>query len=426
VLALGLTVWVTETFGTSQGLTHLGIGTVERPDCWGVLSTLSADTETHAGVFLGYSGQPMPGDGTVTLTAYGGPFDGTGAVYLTGHFATFAPSHALGLSWTPPGPPSPEPPAPQPYATETSPGVVELIDATEVLQDTDTTHALTIGRLVSRSGTSSRLGVLRTATPAAVVTGTNDTDAATPLGVAQALAPVIAVNTTQTSDIAALQAKLPAGTALRVPRYASDGTTLEASGATLSAAGDLTVATNGTNFGLTLVSEHTSTTGAIIMDAYQPSSGAMSMSARKAHGTLAAPTRLTSTDNVFNLNMQAWLRNAGDTADAWVNMAQLRSAVESVDAQGRGGGYFSVWTGPGVSAPPVEALRVTQAGSLGLGTTTPTARLDINDTTLRLRTARTPASATAAGNQGDHCWDATHLYVCIATNTWRRVAHAAW
>jgi hypothetical protein len=181
---------------------------------------------------------------------------------------------------------------------------------------------------------------------------------------------VIAVNTTQTSDIAALQAKLPAGTALRVPRYASDGTTLEASAATLSAAGDLTVATNGTNLGLTLVSEHTSTTGSIIMDAYHPSTGAMSLSARKAHGTLAAPTRLDGTDNVFNVNMQAWLRNAGDTADAWVNMAQLRSAVESVDAQGRGGGYLSLWVGPGVSASPVEALRVTQASNLLLGATT--------------------------------------------------------
>jgi hypothetical protein len=229
VLAMGLTVWITETFGTSQGLTHLGIGTVEHPDCWGVLSPLTADTETHAGVFLGYSGHPMPGDGTVTLTAYGGAFDGTGAVYLTGHFATFAPSHALGLSWTPPGPPSPEPPAPQPYATETTPGVIELLDAAEVLADTDTTRALTIGRLVSRTGTPSRLGLLRTATPAAVVTGTNDTDAATPLGVAQALAPVIAVKTTQTSDIAALQGHLPAGTPLSVPRYASDGQTLESS-----------------------------------------------------------------------------------------------------------------------------------------------------------------------------------------------------
>lgn len=56
----------------------------------------------------------------------------------------------------------------------------------------------------------------------------------------------------------------------------------------------------------------------------------------------------------------------------------------------------------------------------------PTALLQISGDTLRLTTARTPASATAAGNQGDVCWDANYLYVCIATNTWRRIAHATW
>lgn len=45
---------------------------------------------------------------------------------------------------------------------------------------------------------------------------------------------------------------------------------------------------------------------------------------------------------------------------------------------------------------------------------------------LRLTTAKTPASATATGVTGDVCWDASYLYVCIATNSWRRAAHAAW
>lgn len=37
-----------------------------------------------------------------------------------------------------------------------------------------------------------------------------------------------------------------------------------------------------------------------------------------------------------------------------------------------------------------------------------------------------PATATSAGNAGDYAVDATHLYVCVAANTWRRVAVAAW
>ena len=70
----------------------------------------------------------------------------------------------------------------------------------------------------------------------------------------------------------------------------------------------------------------------------------------------------------------------------------------------------------------------TGSGNVGIGSgnTSPTAALDINADTMRLRTARTPASAAAAGNAGDICWDASYLYICTATNTWRRIAHDTW
>lgn len=74
----------------------------------------------------------------------------------------------------------------------------------------------------------------------------------------------------------------------------------------------------------------------------------------------------------------------------------------------------------------VERMRLSGTGDLGIGTASPTALLDINGDTLRLRTSKTPASATATGNAGDIAWDADYIYVCIATNTWRRVAHATW
>jgi hypothetical protein len=46
--------------------------------------------------------------------------------------------------------------------------------------------------------------------------------------------------------------------------------------------------------------------------------------------------------------------------------------------------------------------------------------------TMRLATSRTPASATASGNAGDICWDANYVYVCVATNTWKRAALSTW
>ena len=68
------------------------------------------------------------------------------------------------------------------------------------------------------------------------------------------------------------------------------------------------------------------------------------------------------------------------------------------------------------------------AGNVGIGsgTTSPTAALDINADTLRLRTARTPASASAAGNAGDICWDADYVYVCVSTNVWKRSPLETW
>ena len=38
----------------------------------------------------------------------------------------------------------------------------------------------------------------------------------------------------------------------------------------------------------------------------------------------------------------------------------------------------------------------------------------------------TPSTATSAGEAGQIAFDATHFYVCISTDVWRRVAIAVW
>ena len=44
-----------------------------------------------------------------------------------------------------------------------------------------------------------------------------------------------------------------------------------------------------------------------------------------------------------------------------------------------------------------------------------------------LRTASTPpSSASDTGTPGDFTWDSNYFYICIASNTWRRTAHATW
>jgi hypothetical protein len=43
-----------------------------------------------------------------------------------------------------------------------------------------------------------------------------------------------------------------------------------------------------------------------------------------------------------------------------------------------------------------------------------------------VQTSQTPASASATGTAGEIAWDADYIYVCVATNTWKRVAIATW
>ena len=73
-----------------------------------------------------------------------------------------------------------------------------------------------------------------------------------------------------------------------------------------------------------------------------------------------------------------------------------------------------------------EVIRVTPTGNVGIGTAAPTEQLDLSGDAIRIRTAQTPASATATGTAGTVCWDASYIYVCTATNTWKRVAIATW
>jgi len=90
-------------------------------------------------------------------------------------------------------------------------------------------------------------------------------------------------------------------------------------------------------------------------------------------------------------------------------------------------GFFSPSTDiVAVATAGVERLRVDASGNVGVGGINPTTQLDLSGSTLRLRTHRTPASATASGNQGEICFDTLYLYVCITNNTWTRVPLTPW
>lgn len=65
-------------------------------------------------------------------------------------------------------------------------------------------------------------------------------------------------------------------------------------------------------------------------------------------------------------------------------------------------------------------------GNIGIGTTTPSAKLDINSDSIILQTAKTPASASETCTTGTIAWDTGYMYVCTATDTWKRSALSTW
>lgn len=91
--------------------------------------------------------------------------------------------------------------------------------------------------------------------------------------------------------------------------------------------------------------------------------------------------------------------------------------------------------GFGVYEWQVSGLWTQQGGDLypndvnwkvGIATTSPSAKLDVNSDIIRVRIPNTPASALDIGDKGNICWDSNYVYVCVATNTWKRAALSSW
>jgi hypothetical protein len=86
---------------------------------------------------------------------------------------------------------------------------------------------------------------------------------------------------------------------------------------------------------------------------------------------------------------------------------------------GAGGVELTTTAAGGIYAP-LTVSNLTASGTLSVtGAATLTGGVI-------LPTSTTPASATAAGVAGTICRDANYIYVCTATNTWKRVAISTW
>ena len=65
-------------------------------------------------------------------------------------------------------------------------------------------------------------------------------------------------------------------------------------------------------------------------------------------------------------------------------------------------------------------------GTRSLNFNASTLTLGVSGGQVILNTPAAPATSSSTGTPGQIRWDADYIYICIATNTWRRIAHSTW
>ena len=175
-------------------------------------------------------------------------------------------------------------------------------------------------------------------------------------------------------------------------------------------------------------------------------------------GVTATTTELNYVDGVtsaIQTQLDARLQKAGGTITGDVTFNQdvnlnigtnsemqlFRSSTASIIQETGGSDLFILSNGPngvvlGKDSPFERSLRAMVDSGVELyydnvlKTQTTANGLEVVGVTdtdqLRVTTPSVPASATATGTAGDIAWDADYIYVCTATNTWKRVAISTW
>lgn len=151
----------------------------------------------------------------------------------------------------------------------------------------------------------------------------------------------------------------------------------------------------------------------ITMDSSINSTGLYSstITGRRSRGTPGAPSSVQSGDRIFSIAGRPWSYPSGYSTGA-VNPAvsiDFHALENTQDASQ--GTYIELVTTPlGTNASAV-AVNVNSRGTTISGNVTVTGVFSAPQQT---------KAASDPGTVGQVCWDSTYIYVCTATNTWKR------
>lgn len=129
----------------------------------------------------------------------------------------------------------------------------------------------------------------------------------------------------------------------------------------------------------------------------------------------------------FSSNLNTWSTKTAPsgtvvgTTDAQT-LTNKTLNTPSITTPGVSGGTFTggTFNSPAIVGGMASGVAITTGSATGL------TALSTSGNKIIISTSQTPASASAAGTTGTICWDANFIYVCVATNTWVRVATATW